>query len=251
MRVAGLVRASGAHLGAVIDADGERLTPRRRPGPRADQHRGAAGVRRARVATTCSATPSPCRSTSPSARRQIAESHTASRSCRPSCRAPALMAAANDPAVGFAADGEGGYILPGFLPAFDGAAALLKMLDLLARQRPLAQRGRRRAAQGAPGPRDGRHAVGAEGHGHALADGDGRRATSSSSTASRSLTPTAGCWPCPTRRSRSPTSGPRRRPTARPASWPRSTPAGSASSCAERRPVARMRRRFRDLATAR
>jgi len=46
---------------------------------------------------------------------------------------PALMAAANDPAVGFAADGQGGYILPGFLPAFDGAAALLKMLDLLAR----------------------------------------------------------------------------------------------------------------------
>jgi mannose-1-phosphate guanylyltransferase/phosphomannomutase len=46
---------------------------------------------------------------------------------------PALMAAANDPGVGFAADGSGGYILPGFLPAFDGAAALLKMLDLLAR----------------------------------------------------------------------------------------------------------------------
>jgi mannose-1-phosphate guanylyltransferase/phosphomannomutase len=50
----------------------------------------------------------------------------------------ALMAAANDPSVGFAADGQGGYILPGFLPAFDGAAALLKMLDLLARSgRPL------------------------------------------------------------------------------------------------------------------
>ena len=46
---------------------------------------------------------------------------------------PALMAAATEPAVGFAADGAGGYILPGFLPAFDAAAALLKMLDLLAR----------------------------------------------------------------------------------------------------------------------
>ena len=45
------------------------------------------------------------------------------------------MAAATDPAVGFAADGAGGYILPGFLPAFDGAAALLKMLDLLGRSR--------------------------------------------------------------------------------------------------------------------
>ena len=29
----------------------------------------------------------------------------------------------------------GGYILPGFLPAFDGAAALVKVLDLLARSR--------------------------------------------------------------------------------------------------------------------
>ncbi|MEO6159028.1 MAG: mannose-1-phosphate guanyltransferase, partial [Ilumatobacteraceae bacterium] len=37
--------------------------------------------------------------------------------------------------VGFAADGDGGYILPGFLPAFDGAGALLKMLDLLARSK--------------------------------------------------------------------------------------------------------------------
>ena len=35
--------------------------------------------------------------------------------------------------MGFAADGAGGYILPGFLPAFDAAAALVKMLDLLAR----------------------------------------------------------------------------------------------------------------------
>ncbi|HQV58415.1 MAG TPA: hypothetical protein PKV27_10410, partial [Ilumatobacteraceae bacterium] len=45
----------------------------------------------------------------------------------------ALMAAAMEPGMGFATDGDGGYILPGFLPAFDGAAALLKMLDLIAR----------------------------------------------------------------------------------------------------------------------
>jgi mannose-1-phosphate guanylyltransferase/phosphomannomutase len=48
---------------------------------------------------------------------------------------PALMAAATNPSVGFAANGSGGFILPGFLPAFDGAAALLKMLDLLGRCR--------------------------------------------------------------------------------------------------------------------
>jgi mannose-1-phosphate guanylyltransferase/phosphomannomutase len=37
------------------------------------------------------------------------------------------------PGVGFAADGRGGFIIPGFLPAFDAAASLAKMLDLLAR----------------------------------------------------------------------------------------------------------------------
>jgi mannose-1-phosphate guanylyltransferase / phosphomannomutase len=44
----------------------------------------------------------------------------------------ALMEEADDPSVGFAANVEGGIILPGFLPAFDAAAGLLKMLDLLA-----------------------------------------------------------------------------------------------------------------------
>ena len=65
----------------------------------------------------------------------------------------ALMAAAMQPEVGFAADGAGGYILPGFLPAFDAAGALLKMLDLLGRSRRAAERGRRRSAPGPPGAR--------------------------------------------------------------------------------------------------
>ncbi len=34
------------------------------------------------------------------------------------------MDAANEPGVGFAASGDGGFILPGFLPAFDAAATL-------------------------------------------------------------------------------------------------------------------------------
>ena len=46
--------------------------------------------------------------------------------------AAALMAAASEPGVGFAASGDGGFILPGFLPAFDAAAALVKLLELLA-----------------------------------------------------------------------------------------------------------------------
>ena len=54
--------------------------------------------------------------------------------------AAALAEAANQPGVGFAADLSGGFILPGFLPALDGSAAFLKVLDLLAiRQRPLSE----------------------------------------------------------------------------------------------------------------
>ncbi|MGH9119975.1 MAG: sugar phosphate nucleotidyltransferase [Acidimicrobiales bacterium] len=44
----------------------------------------------------------------------------------------ALMEAATDRRVGFAASLDGGYILPGFLPAYDAAAALVKLLELLA-----------------------------------------------------------------------------------------------------------------------
>jgi mannose-1-phosphate guanylyltransferase/phosphomannomutase len=47
--------------------------------------------------------------------------------------AQALADAATEPGVGMAADGRGGFMLPGFLPAFDAAAAFVKVLDLLAR----------------------------------------------------------------------------------------------------------------------
>ena len=43
------------------------------------------------------------------------------------------MDAASEPGVGFAASTDGGFILPGFLPAFDAAAMLVKLLELLAR----------------------------------------------------------------------------------------------------------------------
>jgi len=45
---------------------------------------------------------------------------------------PALMDAATEPGVGFAGNTDGGFILPGFMPAFDAAATLIKVLDLLA-----------------------------------------------------------------------------------------------------------------------
>jgi mannose-1-phosphate guanylyltransferase/phosphomannomutase len=42
------------------------------------------------------------------------------------------MDAATETGVGFAASLDGGYILPGFLPAYDAAASLVKLLELLA-----------------------------------------------------------------------------------------------------------------------
>ena len=77
--------------------------------------------------------------------------------------------------------------------------------------------GRRRPAAGAHRPRDRRHPVGAEGPGDAH---PGRAQQGPRARAGRrgqgASTTTAGCWPCPTPRSPSPTSGPRRRPTATP-----------------------------------
>ncbi len=131
VRVAGLVRASGAHLGAVIDADGERL--------RLVDDQG-------RILTNTEALLAFVELVSdhllgntialPANTTQRANELAAGHGVQvipTKLSTPALMAAASVPGVGFAADAAGGYILPGFLPAFDGAAALLKILDLLAR----------------------------------------------------------------------------------------------------------------------
>lgn len=131
VRVAGLVRASGAHLGAVIDADGERLRLVDDQG-RVLTHVEAllAFVELVSDHLLGDTIALPVNTTAKA--RDIATAHGV-QVVPTKLSTPALMSAANDPGVGFAADGQGGYILPGFLPAFDGAAALLKMLDLLAR----------------------------------------------------------------------------------------------------------------------
>jgi len=130
-RVGALVKASGAHLGALIDPDGERLTLVDDAG-RALSHTAALlafielipeHLLGDRIALPVNITEQATR---------IANSHGIS--VTPTkISTSALMAAAMEPGMGFATDGDGGYILPGFLPAFDGAAALLKMLDLIAR----------------------------------------------------------------------------------------------------------------------
>ena len=130
-RVADLVRASGAQLGAVFDPDGERLMLVDDEGE----------VLTHTEATLCfvelicdhllgDRIALPVNMTAHAERIALEHGVTIQQT---KISTPALMEAATQPGVGFAADGQGGYILPGFLPAFDAAAALVKMLDLLAR----------------------------------------------------------------------------------------------------------------------
>ena len=128
--VANLVRASGADLGAVIDPSGEQLTLVDGRGVvlsfdqllmaflelisgRLLGNRVALPVTVSRQAA------------------QIVGKHGYD-VLWTKTSAASLMEDADTPGVGFAANVEGGVILPGFLPAFDAAAGLLKMLDLLA-----------------------------------------------------------------------------------------------------------------------
>jgi mannose-1-phosphate guanylyltransferase/phosphomannomutase len=129
--VAGLVRAAGATLGAVIDPDGEHLTLVDDSGQVLSDaqallafvnlvagHLPDGGT----IAVPLSAT---------SHLDAIAEERGVS-VLRTKLSNAALMQAAGRPGVGFAASTDGGFILPAFLPAFDGAAAMVKMLELLA-----------------------------------------------------------------------------------------------------------------------
>jgi mannose-1-phosphate guanylyltransferase/phosphomannomutase len=128
--VAGLVRASGAALGAVVDPDGEHLSLVDDRGHVLSDDESllayvslvAGHLRDQQIALPLSATSHADRI---AADRGIKVERT-------KLSTSALMAAASKPSVGFAASTEGGFILPEFLPAFDAAAAMVKMLELLA-----------------------------------------------------------------------------------------------------------------------
>ncbi len=128
--VANLVRASGADLGAVIDPSGEQLT--------LVDGRGVVlsfdQLLMAFLELVCGRLLGDRIALPVTVSRQaakIVEKHGYD-VLWTKTSAAALMDDADTPGVGFAANVEGGVILPGFLPAFDAAAGLLKMLDLLA-----------------------------------------------------------------------------------------------------------------------
>jgi mannose-1-phosphate guanylyltransferase/phosphomannomutase len=130
-QVSALVVASGAHLGAVLDPDGEHLTLIDDTGHILTNEQALLAlltlVSGHLVGDTVAV---PVTVTSHA--ETIASEHGV-RVRRTKLATSALMDAAAEPGVGFSASTDGGFILPGFLPAFDAAANLVKVLELLAR----------------------------------------------------------------------------------------------------------------------
>ena len=110
---------------------------------------------------------------------------------------PSLMETAAARGVEFAGTPDGGCMWPDFLPAYDAAVTLVKLLDLLA-----PSTGRCPGVAGLPTTHVAHEtivdAVGAQGHGDARDRRAGREPRPSSSTASRSSSPIGGRWCCPT-----------------------------------------------------
>ena len=136
--VAKLVVASGADLGAVIDPSGEQLT----------LIDDAGHVLSAGEALYCMLDLVTDRMMGDKVALPVAASRRAADmlgergfSVRWTQMSPvALSSAAEEAGVGFAADLDGGFIIPGFIPAIDGVAAFVKVLDLLAvRREPLSK----------------------------------------------------------------------------------------------------------------
>ncbi|MHB8439168.1 MAG: sugar phosphate nucleotidyltransferase [Acidimicrobiales bacterium] len=128
--VARLVQASGAHLGAVLDPGGERITLVDDEGRvlSADE---ALVLLVGLVTAADPGSPVALPVAAPLAAERICHQNGSS-IVWTKLSATHLMAVAGSGAVGFAASQFGGYIFPSFLPAFDAVATLVHLLGKLA-----------------------------------------------------------------------------------------------------------------------
>jgi mannose-1-phosphate guanylyltransferase/phosphomannomutase len=128
--VARMVRASGAALGAVIGPDGERLMLVDDTGRVLDDTQALLAF----VTLVSGHLDQGCIAVPLSATTQVEALAEAKgvEVMRTKLSNAALMAAARKGAVGFAGSTAGGFIIPDFMPAFDAAAAFVKLLELLA-----------------------------------------------------------------------------------------------------------------------
>ncbi len=129
-RVSELVRVSGAHLGAVIHPDGERLTVIDDSGQVLSDNATLFALLGLVCATTDKA--------------RVALPVSVGRGAQELCErygaeivwtklsASHLMDVASNAEIHFAASQEGGYIFPSFLPAYDAVATLINVLSMLA-----------------------------------------------------------------------------------------------------------------------
>ena len=145
-RLGDLVRSSGAHLGAVIDPDGEQLTLVDDTGRVLSRRRGAARARSGSSASTTAAPASSCRSRRAARWRGSAPSSGARLSWAKLRRL--LAGRRRRPGrVDFAGNACGGYAFPEFLPAYDAVATLVHLLDLLAQTGAKIERGGRQGCR--------------------------------------------------------------------------------------------------------
>jgi mannose-1-phosphate guanylyltransferase/phosphomannomutase len=134
------VRSSGADLGAVIDAGGEHLTLVSGKGHVLSNDEALMvflELVTARDAAAGGGNPgNPVRIALPLTASQRAFELCAARGAEvlTTALSPSkLMEAADSGGVTYAADQDGGFVFPDFLPSFDGAAALINLIALLGR----------------------------------------------------------------------------------------------------------------------
>jgi mannose-1-phosphate guanylyltransferase/phosphomannomutase len=130
-QVANLVRTAGAHMGAVIDPDGEHITLIDDAGHVLTNDEALFAL----VHLVCATAEPPVRIAVPVAvSRKIEEFATdhGAEIVWTKLSTPHLMEVAATANVNLAASQEGGFIFPGFLPAYDATATLVHLLALLA-----------------------------------------------------------------------------------------------------------------------
>jgi mannose-1-phosphate guanylyltransferase / phosphomannomutase len=126
-----VARSSGAEMGALVDATGERLRLVDGSGRVLDMQTALLAY----VWLVASTTEAP-RMALPVATSRVAEEiarQAGGEVVWTRISASALMAAAAEPGIAFAGAEGGGYIFPEFLPAYDAVMSLVKLLELLAR----------------------------------------------------------------------------------------------------------------------
>ena len=128
-RVADAVRASGADLGAVIDAGGERLTLIDGTGRvLTDDEAVMVFIELSTIAGDADRVALPVTASD----RTVHLCETRGVDLTLTSLSPSgLLEAAASGDVSFASDQRGGYVFPKFLPAFDAAAALARLVSLL------------------------------------------------------------------------------------------------------------------------